>query len=142
MFKILEDIRKTRELAAYSAKLLLLRLRLLRLDASYHSETWQKMAIFLALSAMAALFGLLAFLFALNSVLPENSKFWVFLIIALMALLCSAYCLWQLPKMWQTSTAPIGQTLNAIQEDFMHITNHMQPETFDSSELPKDSTQT
>lgn len=128
MLKIAKDIQKIRELLAYGSKLLLLRLRLLQLDTRKYAPTWQKIALFLALIGLFSLFALIAFLFALNSLLPENSKAWVFLLISAISLIGVAYLCWQLPKMWQHSTEPIGETLNAIQEDFLRISNQMQPE--------------
>ena len=128
MLKIAKDIKKIRALFGYGSKLLLLRLRVLQLDAREQAPIWQKMAIFFTLICIFFLFSLIALLFALNSMLPEYSKVWVFLAISGASLIFVVYLVKQLPTMWTNSTTPISQTLNDIQQDFLRISNQMQPE--------------
>lgn len=118
---IKQEINGFKTLLSQRSELLVLRLRMLRLDAEDQLIGFLKIFAFVALSAVFLLVGLVALLLGLNVVLPDAVKIWVFFGSAIFALLCVLGLVAMIPVMWRKNRAHLGQTLNEIQSDFARL---------------------
>lgn len=103
------------------SELMLLRLRLLRLDLEGQLRDVLRIVALLAISAVLLLVGLLALLLGLNVVLPENAKIWVFFGTAAMCILMVVVMLLWITRLWRQSSARVGDTLADMQQDWARL---------------------
>lgn len=97
--------------------LILLRLRMLRLDANEQLAVIIKIFSAVVVMAILSLIGLMAMLLGLNVVLPDIWKIRVFFSVAALTLLiCFGLMLW-IPIIWKHSSGQISETLGALQND-------------------------
>ena len=97
--------------------LILLRLRMLRLDANEQLAVVIKIFAAIVVMAVLSLIGLMAMLLGLNVVLPDIWKIRVFFSIAgLTVLIFFGLMLW-IPIVWKRSNEQISETLGALQND-------------------------
>ena len=122
---IRQEIRHAKTLFAHGSNLIMLRLRLLQLDAADQISSSIRIAALIAAAAVCALVGLTALLFALNAVLPASAKGWVFFGIVLLGACMVAAAAWQIPQIWQHSTQQISQTLADLQQDIAQLSGSL-----------------
>lgn len=103
------------------ADLLLLRLRLLNLDVSNQVAGIIRIFSTLVISAVAGLVALIALLFGLNTVLPEQTKIWVFFGMAGLLFLTVLVLLFQIKKIWGEANRPLTDTLKGMQGDLDYL---------------------
>lgn len=121
---IKQEINHLKTLISQGSDLLLLRLRLLQLDASEQLANTIKIVAILAISAVLLLIGLMALLFGLNVILADNIKIWVFLGISLVCLVGIFILLRTIPQLWRNGNLSINETLQALQDDLRLISGN------------------
>ncbi len=114
---IKQEINHFKTLITQGSDLLLLRLRLLQLDASEQLANIIKIIAALAIAAVLLLVGLIALLFGLNTILTDEAKLWVFFGITSVCILSTIALLCCIPKWWQNGNSSINETLQALQND-------------------------
>ena len=118
---IRQELDYLKKRVAQGADLLLLRLRLLNLDVGNQIAGVIRIFAALAVIAVAGLTALIALLFGLNTVLPEQAKIWVFFGIAGLLLLTVGFLLLWIPKAWREANRPLADTLKAMQGDLDYL---------------------
>lgn len=112
--------------------LLLLRLRLLRLDANEQLSAILKIIAMIGMMMVLSLVGFISLLFGLNMVLSDEWKIRLFFGVAIGSLLlCVVLACW-IPILWQRNSTRMGETLSAMQNDLRtlrgqkpnHLENH------------------
>ena len=114
---IAQEIRQIKTLMAQGAQLLLLRLRLLRLDLGAKLTDIIIVLAMLAVIAVSLLVGLISLLFGLQAVLPEAAKPWGFFGVCTACLLAIVLLAWRIPSILQRNVQQISQTLGDMQDD-------------------------
>ena len=104
-----------------SADLLLLRLRLLNLDVSNQVAGIIRIFATIVITAVVSLIALIALLFGLNTVLPEQAKIWVFFGSAGLLFLIVLVLLFQIKKTWSEANRPLAETLKGMQGDLDYL---------------------
>lgn len=112
-----QEYQHFKTLISQGSELLLLRLRLLRLDASEQLASVVKIVVLLAVAAILLLVGLIALMFGLNTVLTHEMKIWVFFGLTVACVLLAGGLLLWIPRLWRNSSQPMSDTLQALQED-------------------------
>lgn len=128
---IRQEIHHVKNLLAQGGDLMLLRLRLLGLDAAGQLAATLKIAAMIAFAAVLALIALIALLFGLNTVLSHEAKIWVFFGIAAAAFLAVVVLLLCIPALWRNSSGMMAQTLQAMQEDWRLLNGRAQENKHD-----------
>lgn len=123
---IRQEIHHVKNLLAQGGDLMLLRLRLLGLDAAGQIAAALKIAAMIAFAAVLALVALIALLFGLNTVLSHEAKIWVFFGIAAAAFLTVVVLLLCIPALWRNSSNMMAQTLQAMQDDWRLLNGRTQ----------------
>ena len=118
---IRQDITGIKKIFAQGSDLLLLRLRVLRLDLEEQAAGVLKIAAVVAAAAVLCLVALIAALFGLNTVLPPEAKVWTFFGITAGALLVVLILLMQVSRIWRNGRAGVSQTLQDMQGDLLHL---------------------
>ena len=129
---IAQEIRQIKTLMAQGAQLLLLRLRLLRLDLGAKLTDIIIVLAMLAVIAVSLLVGLISLLFGLQAVLPEVAKPWVFFGVCTACLLAIVLLAWRIPSMLQRNVQQISQTLGDMQDDLNHLCETVSPDDISS----------
>ncbi len=129
---IAQEIRQIKTLMAQGAQLLLLRLRLLRLDLGAQAGD-----IIIALAMLAAvmvvlLVALIALLFGLQAMLPEAAKPWVFFGAAAACLLAAVLLSMRIPLVLKRNIPQISQTLSEMQDDLNRLCETVSPDDLSS----------
>lgn len=129
---IAQEIRQIKTLMAQGAQLLLLRLRLLRLDLGAQAGD-----IIIALAMLAAvmvvlLVALIALLFGLQAMLPEAAKPWVFFGAAAACLLAAVLLSMRIPLVLKRNIPQISQTLSEMQDDLSRLCETVSPDDLSS----------
>ncbi len=114
---IKQEISHFKTLITQGSDLLLLRLRLLQLDASEQLANIIKIIAALAIAAVLLLVGLIALLFGLNTILTDEAKLWVFFGITSVCILFTIALLCYIPQLWRNGNSSINETLQALQDD-------------------------
>lgn len=97
--------------------LILLRLRLLRLDANEQLSTILKIIAMIGAMMVLSLVGFISLLFGLNLILTNEWKIRLFFGITAMAfIMCMVMAYW-IPQLWRNSSTRMGETLSAMQND-------------------------
>ena len=99
------------------SQLILLRLRLLQLDANEQLNVLLKIIMMLGIMMVLGLIGLIAMLFGLNALLPEQWKIYSFFGITVVTLVMCVLLVYWIFKLWQQSSARINETLYGLQND-------------------------
>ena len=128
---IAQEIRQIKTLMAQGAQLLLLRLRLLRLDLGAKLTDIIIVLAMLAVIAVALLVGLIALLFGLQAV-PEAAKPWVYFGICAACLLTIVLLAWRIPLLLQRNVQQISQTLGDMQDDLNRLCETVSPDDISS----------
>lgn len=118
---IKQEIEDIKTLFGEGAALLMLRLRILKLDAESQAAGVVKIAAIICAAAVLGLTGLIAALFGLNAVLPPEAKIWAFFGIAAGALVLAACLLLQIAGIWKKGSDQVGRTLADMQEDWAYL---------------------
>lgn len=129
---IAQEIRQIKTLMVQGAQLLLLRLRLLRLDLGAKLTDIIIVLAMLAVIAVALLVGLIALLFGLQAVLPEAAKPWVFFGVCTVCLLAIVLLAWRIPSILQRNVQQISQTLSDMQDDLNRLCETVSPDDLSS----------
>ena len=125
---IRQEIKTLKTLSAQAGELLLLRLRLLQMDAADQLRGALSAAA-LAMLAAALLFAApAALLLAVNILLPDRIKLPLFFGAAAVFVLAAAAMLWHVPKIWRRDAERMQETLRAMQQDFAEITGSLKTE--------------
>ena len=103
---IRQDLATLKTLASQGGELLLLRLRVLQMDANEQ-----------LLAAVVLVVMLVALLLGLNVVLTAQAKIWLFFSVAAAGVPAMWLLLRRIPRIWQRDTAQVQQTLAALQQD-------------------------
>lgn len=128
---IRQEIHHMKNLLAQGGDLMLLRLRLLGLDAAGQLAATLKIAAMIALAAVSALIALIALLFGLNTVLSHEAKIWVFFGMAAAAFLAVVVLLLRIPVLWRNSSGMMAQTLQAMRDDWRLLNGRKQETEYD-----------
>ena len=129
---IAQEIRQIKTLMAQGAQLMLLRLRLLRLDLGVKITDIIIVLAMLAVSAVSLLIGLIALLFGLQAVLPEAAKAWVFFGISTACLVVIVLLAWRIPYIFKRNVQQISQTLGDMQDDLNRLCETVSSEDISS----------
>lgn len=129
---IAQEIRQIKTLMAQGAQLLLLRLRLLRLDLGAKLTDIIIVLAMLAVIAVSLLVGLISLLFGLQAVLPEAAKPWVFFGVCTACLLAIVLLAWRIPSILQRNVQQISQTLGDMQDDLNRLCETVSPDDISS----------
>lgn len=121
-----QELNHFKTLITQGSDLLLLRLRLLRLDASEQLASIIKILASVLVAVVLLLVGLIALLFGLNTVLTHEAKIWVFFGLTAACLLVAVGLLFWIPSLWRNSSVMMSDTLQAFQDD-LRILNGITP---------------
>lgn len=116
---IKQDLATLKTLASQGSELLLLRLRVLQMDANEQLRGVLMIMALIAAAAVVMLVMLVALLLGLNVVLSVQAKIWLFFGVAAAGLPTMLILLWRIPRIWQRDTAQMQQTLAALQQDLV-----------------------
>ena len=114
---IKQDLATLKTLASQGSELLLLRLRVLQMDANEQLRGVLMIVALIAAVAVVMLVMLVALLLGLNVVLSTQAKIWLFFGVAAAGLPTMLILLRRIPRIWQRDTAQVQQTLAALQQD-------------------------
>ncbi|SSY80886.1 phage holin family protein [Alysiella crassa] len=112
-----QEYQHFKTLLSQGSDLLLLRLRLLHLDANAQLANIIKILVAVLVAAVLLLVGLIALMFALNAIVSPEMKLWVFggMMVACV-LVCVILLCWAV-HLWRSSSTRVGDTLHALQDD-------------------------
>ncbi|MCG6503650.1 phage holin family protein [Kingella pumchi] len=116
-----QEIRHAKNQLGQGAELLLLRLRLLRLDAEGQLGGALKIAALIAAAAVLAFIALAVALLLLYLLLPPHWRVPVFAAVAAALLLAVYLLLRQIPAIWRFHSGRVGETLADLQEDIARL---------------------
>ena len=125
---IKQDLATLKTLASQGSELLLLRLRVLQMDANAQLHGVLMIAALIALAAVALLVMLVALLLGLNVVLTAQAKIWLFFGVAAASVPAMWLLLRRIPRIWQRDTAQVQQTLAALQQDLAALSGSLKNE--------------
>lgn len=112
-----QEYQHFKTLLSQGSDLLLLRLRLLHLDANAQLANIIKILVAVLVAAVLLLVGLIALMFALNAIVSPEMKLWVFGgIMVACVLVCVILLCWAV-HLWRSSSTRVGDTLHALQDD-------------------------
>ena len=114
---IKQDLATLKTLASQGSELLLLRLRVLQMDANEQLRGVLMIVALIAAAAVVMLVMLVALLLGLNVVLSAQAKIWLFFGVAAAGLPTMLILLRRIPRNWQRDTAQMQQTRAALQQD-------------------------
>lgn len=114
---IKQEYRHFKTLIAQGSDLLLLRLRLLHLDANEQLANVIKIMAMVLVAVVLLLVGLMALMFALYAILPHEMKIWFFAGMAVGCLLGIVGLLCWVEHLWRNSSTRMSETLHALQDD-------------------------
>ena len=137
---IKQDLATLKTVAAQGSELLLLRLRVLQMDANEQMRGVLMIAALIAAAAVWLLVMLVALLLGLNVVLTAQAKMWLFFGVAAASVPAMWLLLWRIPRIWQRNTAQIQQTLAALQQDLAALSGSLKAGEADADSAPTQST--
>lgn len=112
-----QEYQHMKTLIAQGSELLLLRIRMLHLDANAQIASIIKILAAVLVAVVLLLVGLIALMFGLNTVLAHEAKIWVFFGLTAACGLAAVGLLCWIPSLWRSSSKPMSETLQALQED-------------------------
>ena len=118
---IKQEIRHAKQQVGQGAELLLLRLRLLRLDAEGQLGGALQIAALIAAAAVLSFIALGVALLLLYLLLPPHLRVPVFAAVAAALLLAVYLLLRQIPAIWRFHSGRVGETLADLQEDIARL---------------------
>ena len=113
---IRQDLATLKTLASQGGELLLLRLRVLQMDAN---EQLRGVLVIAALIVLGR-----------NVVLTAQAKIWLFFSVAAAGVPAMWLLLRRIPRIWQHDTAQVQQTLAALQQDLAAFSGNLKPAGF------------
>ena len=122
---IKQDLATLKTLASQGSELLLLRLRVLQMDANEQLRGVLMIVALIAAAAVVMLVMLVALLLGLNVVLSAQAKIWLFFGVAATGLPTMLILLRRIPRIWQRDTAQVQQTLAALQQDLAALSDSL-----------------
>ena len=122
---IKQDLATLKTLASQGSELLLLRLRVLQMDANEQLRGVLMIVALIAAAAVVMLVMLVALLLGLNVVLSAQEKIWLFFGVAAASLPTMLILLRRIPRIWQRDTAQMQQTLAALQQDLAALSGSL-----------------
>ena len=122
---IKQDLATLKTVAAQGSELLLLRLRVLQMDANEQLRGVLMIVALIAAAAVVMLVMLVALLLGLNVVLSAQEKIWLFFGVAAAGLPTMMILLRRIPRIWQRDTAQMQQTLAALQQDLAALSGSL-----------------
>lgn len=122
---IKQDLATLKTLASQGSELLLLRLRVLQMDANEQLRGVLMIVALIAAVAVVMLVMLVALLLGLNVVLSTQAKIWLFFGVAAAGLPTMLILLRRIPRIWQRDTAQMQQTLAALQQDLAALSGSL-----------------
>ena len=122
---IKQDLATLKTLASQGSELLLLRLRVLQMDANEQLRGVLMIVALIAAAAVVMLVMLVALLLGLNVVLSAQAKIWLFFGVAAAGLPTMMILLRRIPRIWQRDTAQMQQTLAALQQDLAALSGSL-----------------
>ncbi len=122
---IKQDLATLKTLASQGSELLLLRLRVLQMDANEQLRGVLVIAALIVLAAVVLVVMLVALLLGLNVVLTTQAKIWLFFGVAATGVPAMWLLLRRIPRIWQHDTAQIQQTLAALQQDLTALSGSL-----------------
>ena len=122
---IRQDLATLKTLASQGSELLLLRLRVLQMDANEQLRGVLMIVALIAAAAVVVLVMLVALLLGLNVVLTAQAKIWLFFGVAAAGLPTMLILLRRIPRIWQRDTAQMQQTLAALQQDLAALSGSL-----------------
>ena len=125
---IKQDLATLKTLASQGSELLLLRLRVLQMDANEQLRGVLMIAALIALAAVLLVVMLVALLLGLNVVLTAQAKIWLFFSVAAASVPAMWLLLRRIPRIWQRDTAQVQQTLAALQQDLAALSGSLKSE--------------
>ena len=125
---IRQDLATLKTLASQGGELLLLRLRVLQMDANEQLRGVLVIAALIVLAAVVLVVMLVALLLGLNVVLTAQAKIWLFFGAAAAGVLAMWLLLRSIPRIWQHDTARMQQTLAALQQDLAALSGSLKNE--------------
>ena len=137
---IKQDLATLKTVAAQGSELLLLRLRVLQMDANEQMRGVLMIAALIAAAAVLLLVMLVAVLLGLNVVLTAQAKIWLFFGVAAASVPAMWLLLWRIPRIWQRNTAQIQQTLAALQQDLAALSGSLKAGEADADSNPSQPT--
>ena len=111
---IRQDLATLKTLASQGGELLLLRLRVLQMDANEQLRGVLVIAALIVLAAVVLVVMLVALLLGLNVVLTAQAKIWLFFSVAAAGVPAMWLLLRRIPRIWQRDTAQVQQTLAGL----------------------------
>ncbi|WP_373741318.1 phage holin family protein [Neisseria sp.] len=112
-----DQLRHYKTLAAQSAELLRLRVRILGIDAAEQAGNAVRIIMAAAVSLVLMFTGLISVLFLLNRLLDDTAAVYVFAGMAAVCLLLIVLMLWRLAVGWKKQNQAIAATLRDIRGD-------------------------
>lgn len=131
---ISQEIQNIKTLFAHGSELLMLRMRLLRLDVEEQLAGTIRIFAHIAIAAVLCLVGLMALLFGLNLVLPDEIKIWAFFGITALCFAIVLVLLLQIPLIWKKNTQQISHTMQEMQDDLRRLTHRVQTNSIDETQ--------
>ena len=122
---IKQDLATLKTLASQGSELLLLRLRVLQMDANEQLRGVLMIVALIAAAAVVVLVMLVALLLGLNVVLTAQAKIWLFFGVAAAGLPMMMVLLRRIQHIWQRDTAQMQQTLAALQQDLAALSGSL-----------------
>ena len=122
---IKQDLATLKTLASQGSELLLLRLRVLQMDANEQLRGVLMIVALIAAAAVVMLVMLVALLLGLNVVLSAQEKIWLFFGVAAAGLPTMLILLRRIPRIWQRDTAQMQQTLATLQQDLAALSGSL-----------------
>lgn len=132
---IKQEYRHVKTIISQGSDLLLLRMRMLVLDVEEQIAGLVGILTGIAVAAVLLLVALLALLFGLNAVLPQQAKIWVFFGIALIGLAASAALLLRIPAVLKQGRNRLGHTLQDMQNDLARLRGQYHEQLEDSDHV-------
>lgn len=122
---ISQEIHHAKTLFAQGSELLLLRIRLLRLDMEEQFAGAIQIFASIAIATVLLLVGLIALLLGLNVALPDHIKLWVFYGTAVACLLIVMVLVIRIPMIWKRNTQQMSHTMQEMQDDLSRLTSSL-----------------
>ncbi|XXQ68476.1 phage holin family protein [Neisseriaceae bacterium B1] len=132
---ISQEIQNAKTLFAQGSELLLLRMRLLRIDVEEQLAGTIKIFASIAIAAVLSLVGLIALLLGINVALPAPVKIWVFFGTAAVCLLIVVFLALRVPLIWKKNTQQISHTMQEMQDDLSRFTGKIRNQTLTEGEI-------
>lgn len=124
--RIRQEMNRYHHLLNRSMDLLQLRLQLIRMDTRELLGGLFRLCAAVMFSVSAIFAAFISLLFALDNILPESAKAWVFGLTALVVLLSAVWIMYIFYQRWQQQYSRFSQSLDGIRQD-LSLIRGMQP---------------